>query len=158
MHGYLTTQQVASISGASVDIINAYAREDILKPARYGKRSVSHLWGLPSVLGIGAGQVLFSMGMRGAPVRNAVNMIGSMAECDLELALESRPVLCVLPGTAVVGELVSRDFVHERAAEMLAELGVSPVGIDLEKMWKRMQECIAEHEKTGWEEPQEVEQ
>lgn len=146
MTGYLPTELLAELTGSSVTAIAAYHREGIISPAVPGRPRVGHLWSFAQGVAVGAGQVLRHYGLRGAPVNEPVRMIAARSEDDLRRVFETRPVLCVCPGVAVVSELVPREFVQARAAELLLATGVSPIGIDLERMYRKLLECIARRE------------
>lgn len=65
MTGYLSTQQVATLTNETPAGIAAYERRGVLAPARRGKPSQPHLWTGPHVLAIGVGRVMRAMGFRG---------------------------------------------------------------------------------------------
>lgn len=150
MAGYLATEQAAEITGMNPGTIGDLVRRGVITPARRGKRSTSHLFGCPAVLGLGAGAVLLRLGIRGQALHNAIRLVASHSDFDLQRVFESTPVLAVIPGAAVVAQLVSREYVQEEAATFLRELGAFPIGLDLELMYRKMLDCIAKHEANGW--------
>lgn len=59
---------------------------------------------------------------------------------------ESRPVLLV----GHECEMVSRSDAQRRVDEALRTFGIAPLAIDLERMHRKMRECIRTHEANGW--------
>lgn len=146
----INTAQLSHISGATVDEINRLTRHNVITPTRRGRKGHGHLWSLPAALAVSTGQLLRQMGISGQPLYTLISVIAAHTRDELERALEETPVLPIDADVHALPALLSRDEYQRRAAEVMQQSPLMPMGLDLAKAYSKMLARIDQQEADGW--------